>query len=171
MKKSHLVIFLLLIFQIIILLHCSTLKELANIQKPLVTIDNVQITGLTFDDISLKFNIAIDNPNQLSVKLAGFDYDLLLGELSFIQGQQNDGLLIEAQSKSLVELPVQLVFKDIYAKYQNLKNLDSTDYQLKVGLVFDLPVLGQTKIPVNLKESFLSSKFQLSPSSRYISLT
>lgn len=154
MKKSYLVIFLSLNLQIIFLLHCSALKELANIQKPIVTLDDVQITGLTIDDISLKFNIAIDNPNQLSVKLAGFDYDLLLNDQTFIQGQQNDQLLIEAQSKSMLALPVRLVFKDIYANYQNLKNMDSTDYQLKVGLVFDLPVLGQTKIPVNLKGKF-----------------
>ena len=154
MKKSLLLILILVIFQIILLLHCSTLKELASIQKPTVTLDNVQVTGLTFDDISLKFDIAIDNPNQLSVNLAGFDYDFLLNDQSFIQGQQSDELSIQAQSRSIVELPVDLVFKDIYKSYQNLKNLDSTDYQLKVGLLFDLPVLGQTKIPVSMKGRF-----------------
>lgn len=154
MKKTHLFIIISLILPIILLLHCSTLKELANIQKPVVTVDDVQITGLTFNDISLKFDIAIDNPNQLSVKLAGFDYDFLLNNQSFIQGQQTDELLIEAKSKSSVELPVQLLFNDIYTKYQNLKDRDSTDYQLKIGLVFDLPVLGQTKIPVSLKGKF-----------------
>lgn len=154
MKKSLLLILILIIFQIILLLHCSTLKELASIQKPTVTLDHVQVTGLTFDDISLKFDIAIDNPNQLSVNLAGFDYDFLLNDQSFIQGQQSDELSIQAQSRSIVELPVDLVFKDIYKSYQNLKNLDSTDYQLKVGLLFDLPVLGQTKIPVSMKGRF-----------------
>ncbi|NOQ97403.1 MAG: hypothetical protein GQ561_04490 [Calditrichae bacterium] len=154
MKKSLLLILILVIFQIILLLHCSTLKELASIQKPTVTLDHVQVTGLTFDDISLKFDIAIDNPNQLSVNLAGFDYDFLLNDQSFIQGQQSDELSIQAQSRSIVELPVDLVFKDIYKSYQNLKNLDSTDYQLKVGLLFDLPVLGQTKIPVSMKGRF-----------------
>ncbi|MCK5454739.1 MAG: LEA type 2 family protein [Calditrichia bacterium] len=154
MKKSLLLILILIIFQIILLLHCSTLKELASIQKPTVTLDHVQVTGLTFDDISLKFDIAIDNPNQLSVNLAGFDYDFLLNDQSFIQGQQSDELSIQAQSRSIVELPVDLVFKDIYKSYQNLKNLDSSDYQLKVGLLFDLPVLGQTKIPVSMKGRF-----------------
>jgi len=154
MKKLHLLILILAVFQIIPLFHCSTLKELTNLQNPKVTLDQVQVTGLTFDDISLKFDIAIDNPNQLSVNLAGFDYDFLLNDQSFIQGQQADELSIQAQSRSIVELPVNLVFKDIYQSYQNLKNMDSTDYQLKVGLLFDLPVLGQTKIPVSMKGKF-----------------
>jgi LEA14-like dessication related protein len=151
MKKSHLFILVTIILQIIFFLNCSTLQELANIQKPVVTLDRVQITGLTFDDITLKFDIAIDNPNQLSVNLAGFDYDFLLNGRSFIQGQQHDELKIQAQSKSIVELPVNLIFKDLYNSYQDLENSDSTDYQLKVGLLFDLPVLGQTKIPVSMK--------------------
>jgi LEA14-like dessication related protein len=117
-------------------------------------VDNIQVTGLTFDDISLKFDIAIDNPNQLSVNLAGFDYDFLLNDKTFIKGEQPDELTIQAQSRSIVELPLNLVFRDLYQSYQNLKNLDSTDYQLKVGLRFDLPVLGQTKIPISMKGKF-----------------
>jgi len=154
MKKSQLLILTIIIYQIILLLYCSTLKELANIQKPIVTLDDVQVTGLTFEEISLKFNIAIDNPNQLSINLAGFDYDFLLNDESFIQGRQDNELLIQSQTKSILELPVKLVFKNIYASYQSFKNMDSTDYQLNVGLLFDLPVLGQTKIPVSMKGKF-----------------
>jgi len=51
--------------------------------------------------------------------------------------------------KSRIEIPVSLTFNDIYKTYQSLKNQDSTTYKLACGLIFDLPVLGKTRIPIS----------------------
>jgi len=166
MKRESFLRFIMIIFTILFL-ECSTLRELANVQKPLVTLDKMQITGLSFNDISFKFDVGVDNPNNLSVKLAGFEYDFQLNDRSFIQGKQQEEVLIEALSKSVVNVPITLEFSNIYSNYQNLESMDSSSYQLNLGLFFDIPVLGETKIPLTTKGNLPLIKL---PSIKIVSL-
>ncbi|MBC8184238.1 LEA type 2 family protein [candidate division KSB1 bacterium] len=133
----------------IILFQCAALQEMVNIQKPRVSVNDVRLTGLNLQKINLVFDVNIQNPNALSATLAGFDYDFQLGGSSFITGRQDKQLIIESMGQSQVEIPVSLTFKEIYQTYQSLKNQDSTNYKLACGLMFDLPVLGRTRIPVS----------------------
>ena len=139
---------LALIISGFVLFSCATLKEITNIQKPLVSVDEVKLTDLNFDSLSLMFDIGIENPNQLSIKLNGFDYQFLLDEKNFLNGQQNEEIQIKSLDKNSILLPVTLNFKEIYQSYQAIKDKDSVLYRIKVGLSFDLPVLGNTRIPV-----------------------
>ena len=133
----------------VILFQCAALQEFANIQKPKVTVSDVRLTGLNLQKLDLVFDVNIQNPNALSATLAGFDYDFQLGGSSFLTGNQDKQLTIESMGQSKVEIPVSLTFKEIYQTYQSLKNQDSTKYKLACGLMFDLPVLGKTRIPVS----------------------
>lgn len=130
---------------------CASVQNLMNIKKPDVKVQNVRITGLTFSAIDLSFNLAIDNPNALAISLAGFDYDLILNENSFLKGQQDKSISIESRSTSQVEIPLQLSFRDIYNTFNSLSNKDSSAYEAKFGLNFNLPILGITRIPISKK--------------------
>lgn len=146
MKSANifrLIIPLLLLF----LMHCAELGQLARIQQPGLDVAGMRITALSLDKIDLAFDLQMNNPNPLSVTLAGFDYDLFLNGHSFVKGRQDDQLQIQANGASMLEIPVSLSFREIYETYQSMKNRDSTDYQLNCGLSFDLPILGPTRIP------------------------
>ena len=130
---------------------CASVQNLMNIKKPDVKVQNVRITGLSFSAIDLSFNLAIDNPNALAISLAGFDYDLILNENSFLKGQQDKSISIETGSTSQVEIPLQLSFRDIYNTFNSLSNKDSSAYEAKFGLNFNLPILGITRIPISKK--------------------
>ena len=127
---------------------CSTFKKIVDIREPVVSVDQVSVTALSFDAISLLFDIGIDNPNQLSVKLNGFDYNLFLDEQNFIGGQQNEEIYVKSLEKSSIKIPLQLNFKEIYQSFQSLTGKDSVRYQFKLGMTFDLPLLGATRIPI-----------------------
>ena len=131
-----------------IFLQCAALQEFAKLQKPKLNIEKVRVTAINLKKLDLMFDVNIDNPNPLSANLVGFDYDLNLGGESFLSGQQEKKLVIEANSKSQIHFPVSFFFENIYKRYQSLKNLDSTSYKLMCGLMFDLPILGKTRIPV-----------------------
>ena len=120
----------------------------ANIQKPVVNLSDVKMTGLSFDSVDLLFHIDIDNPNNVGIKLAGFDYDLQIEDNSFISGKQDNGLAIKANGSEIIKLPLTLKFKDIYNTFSIVKDLDSVQYKLNSGLSFNLPVLGDIRIPV-----------------------
>ena len=131
---------------------CSTLNSILNqmnVQKPTVQITDAKISKLSFNDLDLLFDIEINNPNSVGINLAGFDYDLLINDNSFVSGNQPDKLEIAAAGKNTIQLPVNLSFIDIYNTFADLKNNNKSTYQLKCGLNFNLPVLGETRIPIS----------------------
>ncbi len=134
---------------IVIFIQCSMLKDLANIQKPIVSIENIRVAGLSFEGLDLLFEIGIENPNSLAVTMVGFNYEFYLNDQLFLKGTQDSTQSILAHSKSQLEIPVALDFQKIYSTYQSLKDKDSSAYKMQLGLTFDLPVIGKTTIPLS----------------------
>jgi LEA14-like dessication related protein len=121
----------------------------AGISKPTVRVSNTNVTGLSFKEIDLLFDIEINNPNAVGISLTAFDYDLLLNNVSFLKGDQQQKMEIKAKDVATVQIPLTLDYKNLYDTYQNLKNADEVTYQLNTGLSFNLPILGAVRIPVS----------------------
>jgi len=86
----------------------------------------VFISALTIN--SCKMDLDLTNPNQLSVKLSGLDYNLLLDNHNFLNGEQKEEVFIESLQKSSIKIPIHLNFKEIYESYQTLGSKDSVVY-------------------------------------------
>ncbi len=140
---------IIIMFIVIFSMHCSALKDLANIQKPKVSVEDIRFTGLSLKGLTLLFDIGIENPNSLAVTLAGFNYEFYLDNQLFLQGLQDSAQSILARSKSHLEIPVSLDFQKIYATYQSLKDNDTSIYKMQLGLTFDVPVIGKTTLPLS----------------------
>lgn len=109
MKKLKTNLFTLILIPGMIFLSCSALNQMLNsVKRPTVAVDRVHISGLSFDDIDLLFDLKVNNPNSIKVSLAGFDYDFFLNGNSFVKGQQDKGLNIEAKGESIVQIPINL---------------------------------------------------------------
>jgi len=120
-----------------------------SVENPDVRISKTKIAGLSFDQVDLVFDIEIKNPNPIGINLAGFDYDLLLNKNSFLKGEQNNQLEIKANDVAVIQLPLSLLYNNIFKTYNSLKNEDKITYSLKTGLSFNIPVLGPVRIPVS----------------------
>lgn len=133
---------------------CSTLQDLANnVQKPELSVTDMRVSDFNFDEIELTYDITVDNPNALSVQLSSYNYDFKLNEETFIEGQQDKGMKIEASGQSTFEVPVTLNFKKVYEGIRTLSNSDQAAYEFLSEVSFDLPVMGITTIPVSKKGS------------------
>ena len=148
---------LCLILISMLLVSCSVINEFAsgaNIQHPQVSFSGAKITGLSFDAADLLFDIKIRNPNSVGLTMAGFSYDLLINEISFLKGNQDRGLSIEASGENTVQLPLTLNYMDLYQTFQGIRDQDLSTYQMNFGFAFDLPVLGHVNIPVSKSGDF-----------------
>ncbi len=134
------------------------LLKTVDVQKPTAKVDKVKITALSIDKADLLFDIKISNPNPIGIGLAGFDYDLILNSNSFLKGKQNETVNISANGSSVVKLPLSMNYEDVYKTYKSLESEDNISYALKLGLLFDLPVLGKVRIPVETKGSIPTVK-------------
>lgn len=129
---------------------CNTLQDFANsIQKPTLSVANVQVTDFSFEDIELTYDIVIDNPNPLAVQMSSYDYNFKLNDETFIEGQQDDNSEIEASGSSTVKVPVRFDFGEVYRGIGELASADEARYDFLGSVFFNLPVLGITEIPFN----------------------
>jgi LEA14-like dessication related protein len=150
MKINH-VPLLSLLLTLISLSGCSGLDQVGQIveqQLPKTSVEGVRITALDFDGVDLAFDVGVANPNPVAISLAGLDYDLQLEGSSFMQGDQPLGLMVVANGKSQVEVPLRLGFQQLFNSYHQLKERNEAGYDLLLGLSFDLPVLGRVRLPV-----------------------
>jgi len=151
-KHSNLIMILCLFIAMVFYLDACTeiftLLNQTNIQEPDVKISKIKMTGLSFDKVDLLFNIDINNPNAVGINLSGFDYDLQIEDKSFFNGRQDNGLAIKAYGSEQIRLPLTIQFMELYSAFIDLKNLDSVKYNFNTGLSFNLPMLGDIRIPI-----------------------
>ncbi len=152
MKKLMLFgIIAILLTSTMVLNSCSIINGLVKerVKEPKVDFLDAKISGLSLEAVDLLFDLKIYNPNNIGVKLAKFDYDLLLNGNPFVNGNQNKGIEIPSLGEENIQLPLTLKYSDIYRTFQNLREEGLSNYQMKFGLSFDVPVLGAIRIPVS----------------------
>ncbi len=149
--KTSINLLLILLLAGVFLIKCSSLRKMANIQKPVVNLEKIRISHLDFQNLGLDFDLNVENPNAIGVRLTGYTYEVNLEQQSFLKGQQAKATEIKSQANSTVTVPLSLNFKDIYQTFQSLKDRDSVNYELKTDLKFTVPIAGEIDVPFNKK--------------------
>lgn len=146
--KVYFKLSLILLGLTVFLSSCKALQDLADAQKPNLSVKNVRVTNFAFDEIELTFDVNVENPNPFALHLLSYDYGFNINGNSFVQGTQEEGLSIDASQTSTIHIPVQLNFVELYNLFGSFKGEDEADYTLATDLTFNLPVLGATTIPL-----------------------
>jgi LEA14-like dessication related protein len=142
------------LFPLLLIGGCQTIQDLANsIQKPSLSVDDVRVTGFNFQEMQLTYDIKVDNPNAATLQMLGYDYNLDLNGNSFINGDQTKRVTVGASGESIIQVPMTLNFSDVYQAINGLAQEKKTAYNFASNLRFELPVLGETEIPVKKKGS------------------
>lgn len=128
---------------------CSALKELADSQKPTVSVAGYSVTDISLDDAEITFDLEIDNPNPVAVTLARYNYDLQINSSSLVKGNKNTETEVDAHSKSTVQVPVRFGFSDLLTLFSSLKGQDETNFSFKAATEINVPVLGAVEVPLN----------------------
>lgn len=161
MDKPKYILILCLAFSLM-LSGCSMIGSLigrAKIKEPEVSFIGAEISKLSFDAIDFLFDLKIKNPNSIGIKLAGFDYDFLINENSFLKGAQEEVTEIIANGEEMIRLPLSFRFSDVYQTFQVLRDRGISSYRINVGLSFNLPILGMIRVPISKSGDFPLVKF------------
>jgi len=144
--------FLIFVSLIFFITGCAELLQLlqqSSMKKPTASVIDAKMTGLSFSQADLLFDIKIDNPNNVAISLAGLDYGLQINKNSLFSGTKNDALNIDAKGFSTIQIPLSLKYEDIYKTVKTLTSQDKSSYTFNGGVSFDLPVLGKFRIPLS----------------------
>ena len=132
---------------------CAALKDLANIQKPTLTYSNMSVQSINFNEAELLFNFDVNNPNPLGITASGYSYDFLVNNNSFLSGNQDKDVKIGSGSKSVLQVPVKIQYSELLNSFRSLPGNDEFKYGLNTEFVFDIPGLGQQRLPSNITGS------------------
>lgn len=131
----------------------DTLIQHAGIQRPSVQIRSMQLTNMSFQKMDLLFHIQIFNPNNTGVQLAGFDYRLDVNQKNFLQGKQPNTIQIPSRGTEIIQLPVSVSNSALIEYIQEILNRDSIACSLSAGFQFNLPVIGDIRIPAEYQDT------------------
>ncbi|MEQ9278299.1 MAG: LEA type 2 family protein [Balneola sp.] len=144
----------LLALFVLFIASCSALKDLASVQKPKLSVTDAKISDASLTDLELTFDVEVDNPNAVSINLASYNYDFLISDRTFVNGNQSLGTTILSNNKSIVQIPVRFTYEDLFKTFSDIRDKDETNYELKSVIGVDLPVLGFTEIPLEKSGTF-----------------
>ncbi|WP_276666894.1 LEA type 2 family protein [Thalassolituus oleivorans] len=143
-----------ILLSVIFLASCSTLKQMANVQKPTANVSGVALTGVTLDSLTLAVDLDVVNPNPFAINTGAFNLDLAVDSKSIASvDKDNTGVELPAKGTAKTTLPLTLRFVDLYEAVAGLKDENEFAYALAGSVSVALPILGEQEVPLSFNGS------------------
>ncbi|MDH5719432.1 MAG: LEA type 2 family protein [Spirochaetia bacterium] len=136
MKRTTIISLLLSVF---LFLQCASLVE------KVFTTPDVEVEKVTFEDIALSgvtlnINLAIDNPNTISLTLKKMYYKMYIEGQELVKGDKDEPLLIVGNSKTENIVPVSVNFSGLKEGISGILNKDELNYKFTGVMILKSPV-------------------------------
>ena len=146
MRKT---VFLLLLAPLI-LCGCQSFSSLPSIpslfKEPNVSLDSVDIAGVTLSGVNLIANVAVENLNSYPLPMPKVDWELFVTDASLAEGTVEEDRSIGSGEKLSLDIPISLGYDRLYRSAGSiLGSLSSGSrelpYKIAMGLSFPIPLL------------------------------
>lgn len=124
---------------------CRTVQGLTT--KPQVQSVTVAVGSFDLRTITLRFDVALLNPGDGEMNVAGYEYELQIEGRSFMAGTSRNGFALAPHGTARVSVPVTLALADLQRTLATLKSRGEVPYRLAVTLLIDTP-LGAFRFPL-----------------------
>lgn len=125
---------------------CAGLRDTLNPQPPAVSVTGIRVVALGFDHAEIMLDVRIDNPNRVTIDVAGFDYRLRADGRTLIEGRQSNRLELEGRDRTDIEVPLRIGFGEMAGILGGLSERDAIDYDIRLGIDAEIPVLGKRRV-------------------------
>lgn len=137
---------------------CSTVGRALNIVNPSYSIRDVRprvavALPLSASSIDLEFDVGVDNPNSVGIRLDRLDFDVLINDNPVVNRVVSDqGIHIPARSEGNVHLRTRVSYDNIRSIWREVSDViagNRARYQIRGNAYYDTPV-GQMRFPVTV---------------------
>jgi LEA14-like dessication related protein len=134
---------------------CAHLQEVASsiLSRPKMTVQNVEITGVSLTGIAANVVCEVENPNAFQLSLGSFDYQLSLDQHPLVSGKASQGFNVPAQGKGTVSFPVEFRFTELGQGLLALFQKEQVGYGVKATMGFNSPI-GVVNVPLEHNGTF-----------------
>lgn len=132
---------------------CAAFDREVEKRTPEASVDSVRIAGFDFDAARILVDLRVDNPNAIAIDIAGLDYELRLDGEHALSGDSAEQTSIPARGSGNLAVPITLDYRDLYDRFAGLQGRNTVDYAIDMGVMVDVPLLGQRRVPVSTSGS------------------
>lgn len=114
---------------------------------PSISLQDISIEKLSLDGAVLNVSLKLANPNDFNVNLKGLNYAVKLHGKEFAKGLVQNVTPITANSENLLNLNLDVNFKELGRSAMAIINGAGTDYELKGNFLINTPGQTDQRIP------------------------
>ena len=135
---------------------CSALNAL-NIENPRYSIRDIRPSvdiaiPLSASSIDVDFNIEVDNPNPVQIRLDEIDFDLFINGSRVLDSVSRQGIRIPANGRGDIALRTRIGYSNIRSLWTEMVDVvrgRRADYEIRGNAYYDTPI-GRLKFPVKV---------------------
>ncbi|XP_016505809.1 desiccation protectant protein Lea14 homolog [Nicotiana tabacum] len=124
-------------------------EKIANMEKPEATITDVDLKKIGLGGLTFHAKVAVKNPYSVPIPIMEIDYVLKSASRVIASGRIPDPGNIKANDSTMLDVPVQVPHSVLLSLVNDLGGDWDIDYTLELGLIIDLPVIGNFTIPLS----------------------
>ncbi|CAH8266127.1 unnamed protein product [Arabidopsis lyrata] len=124
-------------------------EKLANIPTPEATVDDVDFKGVTREGVDYHAKVSVKNPYSQSIPICQISYILKSATRTIASGTIPDPGSLVGSGTTVLDVPVKVAYSIAVSLMKDMCMDWDIDYQLDIGLTFDIPVVGDITIPVS----------------------
>lgn len=114
---------------------------------PKISLKNVAVSDISLTHARVSLTLGIENDNPFAVKLDGLQYGVKLGGNTFAAGETRTVPQVNENGISTIAIPLELNFFKLGRSVYSLLKEASSGYELTGEMRFDIPKIGEQRIP------------------------
>ncbi|CAN6566198.1 hypothetical protein C1H46_013069 [Malus baccata] len=129
-------------------------EKIGNMAKPEAEVTDVDFKKVSLSSVEYLAKVSVTNPYSHSIPICDIKYTLKSVNREIASGTIPDPGSIKASDVTVLEVLLKVPHSILLTLVKDLGADWDFDYELDIGLVIDLPVIGNFTIPLNKKGEF-----------------
>ncbi|KAI3457017.1 hypothetical protein Pfo_013680 [Paulownia fortunei] len=125
--------------------------KVANMPKPEATIEDVDLKGLGLDGITFLAKVSVSNPYAVPIPIGEIAYKVKSAGNLIASGSIPDPGSLKANGNTMVDVTVKVAHSAVVSLVRDIAADWDIDYLLEMGMIVDIPVIGDITIPMSYK--------------------
>jgi LEA14-like dessication related protein len=126
-------------------------EKVANMPKPEAAVTDVDLKGLGLDGITFLAKVSVSNPYAVPIPIGEIAYSVKSAGREVASGSIPDPGSLTAKDKTTLDVTVKVPHSALVSLIRDIGGDWDIDYLLDLGLIIDLPVIGNITIPMSYK--------------------
>ncbi|CAL0318416.1 unnamed protein product [Lupinus luteus] len=126
-------------------------EKISDVAKPEGSVTNVDFKRVSGNSVEFLAMVSVRNPYSTPIPICEIRYSFKSADREIASGTIPDPGSLKAKDTTMVDVPVKVPYSILMSIAKDIGADWDIDYQLDLGLIIDIPVMGNITIPLSQK--------------------